>query len=69
MYSIMWECQWDKICKTDVEVRGHVDSYSIKCVDVQSLYPYVCKSKHIPVGHPRCLIGLNLRGLDVNSYE
>ena len=29
MYSIMWECQWDKICKTDVEVRGHVDSYSL----------------------------------------
>ena len=28
MYSIMWECQWDKICKTDVEVKGHVDSYS-----------------------------------------
>ena len=26
MYSIMWECQWDKICKTDVEVGGHVDS-------------------------------------------
>ena len=75
MYYIMWECQWEKICKTDVEVRGHVDSYSlagvmnprdalyggrgetfalhdqstdrsvIKHVDVQSLYPYVCKSK------------------------
>ena len=29
MYSIMWECQWDTICKTDVEVRGHVDSYSL----------------------------------------
>ena len=99
MYSIMWECQWDKICKTDVVVRGHLDNYSladvlnprdalyggrcatfalldqstdrslIKYVDVQSLYPYVCKSKHYPVGHPRCLIGPNLRGLDVNSYE
>ena len=34
-----------------------------------SLYPYVCKSKHYPIGHPRCLIGPNLRGLDVNSYE
>ena len=99
MYSIMWECQLDKFCKTDVEVRGHVDSYSLadvlntcdamcggRCetfdlhhqstdrsvityVGVQSLYPYVCKSKHYPVGHPRCLIGPNLRGLDVNSYE
>ena len=50
MYFIMWECQWDKICKTCVEARAHVDSY-------------------FPVGHPRCLIGTNLRGLDVNSYE
>ena len=95
----LWECQWDRIFKTDVEVKGHVDSYAladvlnprdalyggrcdifalhdqstdrsvIKYVDVQSLYPYVCKSKHYPVGHPRCLIGPNLRGLDVNSYE
>ena len=29
MYPIMWECQWDTICKTDVEVRGLVDSYSL----------------------------------------
>ena len=29
MYSIMWECQCDKICKTYVEVRGHVDSCSL----------------------------------------
>ena len=34
MYSIMWECQWDKICKTDVEVGGHVDNYSL--ADVQN---------------------------------
>ena len=79
MYSIMWECQWDKICKTDVEIGGHVDSRCeifalhdqstdrsvIKYVDVQYLYTYVCKSKHYPIGHPRCLIGPNLRGLDV----
>ena len=32
MYSIMWECQWDKICKTDIEVRGHVDNYSLASV-------------------------------------
>ena len=97
MYSNMWECQWDKICKTDVEDRGHVDSYSlaavlnprdalygghfatfalhdqstdrsiIKYVDVQSLYPYVCKSKHYPVGHLWYLIEPNFRGIDVNS--
>ena len=95
----MWECQWDKICKTDIEVMGHVDSYSltavlnppdalyggrcqtfffhdhstdrsiIKYVDVQSLYPYVCKSKHYPVGHPLYSIGTNLRDLDVNYYK
>ena len=27
MYSIMCECQWDKISKTDVKLMGHVDSY------------------------------------------
>ena len=32
MYSIMWECQWDKICKTDVEVGGHVASFSLAAV-------------------------------------
>ena len=97
MYSIMWECLWDKICKTDVEVRCHMDSYSLAdilnprhalyggCCEtftlhdqstdrsvikyVESLFPYVCKSKHYPVGHPRCLIRPNPRGLDVNSYE
>ena len=29
MYSIMWECQWDNICKIVVEIRGHVDGYSL----------------------------------------
>ena len=32
MYCIMWECQWDKTCKTDVEVRGNVDNYSRSAV-------------------------------------
>ena len=98
IYPIMWERQWDKICKTDVEVRGHVDSYSLEAVlnsrdalyggrcetfalhdqptyrsvirylDVQSLYPHVCTSKHYPVCHPPCLIGPTHRGLDANSY-
>ena len=30
--SIMWECQWDQICQTDIEVRGHMDSYSLATV-------------------------------------
>ena len=38
VYSIMWECQ----CSV------------IKYVNVLYLYPYVCKSKHYPIGHPRC---------------
>ena len=79
-----------RTCKTDVEKKALVDSYSlsvarnprdalygircetfalhdlstyrfvIKYVDVQSLYPYVCKNKHYPVGHHRCLIESNL---------
>ena len=55
MYSIMWECQWDKICKTDVEVRGHVDSYSLASVlnPRDALYGGHCetcspRSVHIP---------------------
>ena len=28
----MWECQGDKICQTDVEIRDHVDSYSLAYV-------------------------------------
>ena len=56
-------------CETFALHDQSTDRSVIKYVDVQSLYPYVCKSKHYPVGHPRCLIGPNLRGLDVNSYE
>ena len=41
----------------------------IKYVDVQSLYPYICKSKHYPVGYPRCLIGPSILGHYVNTYE
>ena len=32
LYSVMWKCQWDSICKADVEVRCHVDSYSLEAV-------------------------------------
>ena len=47
------------------------DTSVIKCVAVQSLYPYVCKNKHYPIGHPRCLIGPDLRkvGKDVHKFE
>ena len=43
----------------------------IKYVDIQSLYPYVCKNKHYPIGHARCLIGPDLRkfGTDVDKFE
>ena len=39
------------------------DTSVIKYVDVQSLYPYVCKNKHYPIGHPRCLIGPDHHGV------
>ena len=54
-------------CKTFAIHDQSTDRSVIKHVDVQSLYPYVCKSKQYPVGHPRSLIGPNLRGLDVDS--
>ena len=41
----------------------------IKYVDLQYLYPYVCKSNNYPVGHPRGFIRPNIRGLDANSYK
>ena len=56
-------------CETFALHDQFTDRYVIKYVDVQSLYPYVCKSKHYPVGHPRCLIVPNFRGLDVNPYD
>ena len=56
-------------CETFALHDQSTDRSVIKYVDVKSLYPYVCKSNYYPVGHPRCLIGPNLRGLDVNSYE
>ena len=56
-------------CETYSLHDQSTDRSVIKYVDVQSLYPYACKSKHYPIGHPRCLMGPNLRVLDVNSYE
>ena len=43
----------------------------VKYVDVQSLYPYVCKNKHYPIGHPRCLVGPALQefGTDITKFE
>ena len=34
-----------------------------------SLYPYVCKRKAFPTGHPKCLIGPKLNGYSVNDLE
>ena len=41
----------------------------IKYIVGQSLYPYVCNNKHYPVCHPQCMIGPNLRGLDLNYFK
>ena len=43
----------------------------VKYVDVQSLYPYVCKNKHYPIGHPRCLVrpALQKFGTDIIKFE
>ena len=45
MYSVMWECQWDNICKTDVEVRGHVDSsrWQLHCIHVMHCMDVVAR--------------------------
>ena len=69
----------DVLNPRDVLYAGHCETFAlndqstdrsvIMYVDVQSLYPYLCKSKPYPIGHPRCLIGPNLRGVDMNSYE
>ena len=58
-------------CETFSLHASCTDTSVIKYVDVQSLYPYVCKNKHYPIGHPRCLIGPDLRkfGMDVNKFE
>ena len=58
-------------CETFSLHASCTDTSVIKYVDVHSLYPYVCKNKHYPIGHPRCLIGPDLRKLsmDVNKFE
>ena len=58
-------------CETFALHAQSTTEFAIKYVDVQSLYPYVCKNKHYPVGHPRCLIGPDLKkmGTDINRYE
>ena len=66
-----WKLNWIHVMQCMKVVVRHLlstDRSVIKYVDVQSLYPYVCKSKHYPVSHTRCLIGPNFRCLYVNSY-
>ena len=57
-------------CETFSFLANSIDTSVIKYVDVQSLYPYVCKT-HYPIGHPRCLICPDLKkfGMDVNKFE
>ena len=58
-------------CETFALHAKSTTEFVIKYVDVQSLYPYVCKNKHYPLGHPRCLIGPDLKkfGTDINKFE
>ena len=57
-------------CETFSLHASCTDTSVIIYVFVQSLYPYVCKNKHYPIGHPRCLIGHELRtfGVAVNKF-
>ena len=48
-------------CETFALHDQYTDCAVIKYVSVQSLYPYICKNIHYPVGHPLCMIGFNLR--------
>ena len=65
------EALYGGICETFSLHASCTDTSVIKCVDVQLLYPYVCKNNHYPMGHPRYLIGPDLRkfGMDVNKFE
>ena len=58
-------------CETFSLHASGTNTYVIQYVDVQSLYPYVCKNKHYSIGHPRRLIGPELKtfGMYVNKFE
>ena len=40
-------------------------------VDFRSLYPFICKWKTFPVGHPECIVGPKLAayGTDISSFN
>ena len=63
------DCLYGGRCETFTLHAVECDESVIKYVDVQSLYPYVCKNKHYPVGHPRCLMGPNLTGMNFTEFE
>ena len=63
------DCLYRGRCETFTLHAVECDESVIKYVDVQSLYPYVCKNKHYPVGHPRCLMGPNLTGMNFTEFE
>ena len=58
-------------CKTFSLHAESSEESVVKYVDVQSLYPYVCKNKHYPIGHPRCLLepALQELGTDITKFE
>ena len=63
------DCLYGGRCETFTLHAVECDESVIKYVDVQSLYPYVCKNKHYPVGHPQCLMGPNLTGMNFTEFE
>ena len=46
------------------EARGE----QIKAIDVNSLYPYVCKYGAFPIGHPKVLKGFDLSTFCIDDY-
>ena len=51
-----------------LHAMGNVDN-PINYIDVVSLYPYVCKWKKYPIGHPEVIIGPKLHGRSVDEFE
>jgi hypothetical protein len=54
-------------CDAFTLYKKAIDGVKIKYIDIQSLYPYCCKVKRYPVGHPEVI--LNVEGLDVSEFE
>ena len=64
----------DSCCFITIPLSRFSTTFNIlntKYVDVQSLYPYVCKNKHYPIGYHRCIMGSDLKkfGIDVSKFK